>query len=242
VVRRTIQSDPVYAAMIRRVDENIGRLMAALDGLGKRDDTLVIFTSDNGGLATSEGSPTCNAPLSEGKGWMYEGGTREPLLVCWPGRIPGGSLCPTPVTSTDFFPTLLDAAGMDLLPEKHCDGVSILPLLRGDPGPERSPIFWHFPHYANQGGTPGASVRDGDWKLIRFFEDGHEELYHLKEDEGETRNRAAEEPAERAKLSEKLTAWQEEVEAAIPESNPDYVPWEGRGLCGHFPRTGGAMS
>ncbi len=140
-----------------------------LDSLGKKDDTMVLFTSDNGGLATAEGSPTCNAPLSEGKGWMYEGGTREPLLARWPGRIPKKSICSTAVTSTDFFPTLLDAAGIDLLPEKHCDGMSILPLLKGAPELNRGAIFWHYPHYANQGGTPGAGIRDGDWKLIRFF-------------------------------------------------------------------------
>jgi arylsulfatase A-like enzyme len=208
--------------------------MESLERLGKGDDTLVIFTSDNGGLATSEGSPTSNAPLSEGKGWMYEGGTREPLLARWPGRIPGGSLCSLPVTSTDFFPTFLEAAGLDPLPKKHCDGVSILPLLQGEPELDRGPIFWHFPHYANQGGTPGASIRDGDWKLIRFFEDGHEELYHLREDQGETRDYAADESAKRVRLSEALSAWQEEVEAAIPETNPGYAPWQGREPCGHF--------
>ena len=110
VKRRLIQSDPVYAAMIESLDENLGRLFNLLDALGETDNTVVFFTSDNGGLATSERSPTCNAPLAEGKGWMYEGGTREPLLVRWPGQVAAGSTCPVPVTSPDFYPTILELA------------------------------------------------------------------------------------------------------------------------------------
>lgn len=221
--RRVVQSDSVYAAMIETLDTNIGRLLGALERVGAADDTVVIFTSDNGGLATSEGSPTCNAPLAEGKGWMYEGGTREPLVVRWPAVTPAGAVCHAPLTSPDFYPTLLEAAGLDLRPEQHADGVSFLPCLRGDASEARPPIFWHYPHYGNQGGTPGSSVRIGDWKLIEFFEDGRLELYNLAEDIGEDHDLAAERPLVAAEMHEQLVRWRESVEARIPHVNPDFV-------------------
>lgn len=202
--------------MIESVDENIGRLLARLDETGIADDTVVIFTSDNGGLATAEGSPTCNAPLSEGKGWMYEGGTREPLLIRCPGMTAPGSRCGVPVTSPDFYPTLLELAGVPPRPEQHVDGVSLVPLLRGGTELPREAIFWHYPHYGNQGGTPGGSVRSGDWKLIEFFEDGRLELYNLRCDPGEKENRAAAEPEIAARLLELLRNWRREVEALLP--------------------------
>jgi arylsulfatase A-like enzyme len=223
--RRVVQSDPVYAAMVESMDENIGRLLKVLEESGQAENTLVIFFSDNGGLATSEGSPTCNAPLSEGKGWMYEGGTREPLIVRWPGVAGPGTWCDTPVTSPDLYPTLLEAAGLPLMPEQHVDGVSLVPLLSGAGQFEREAIYWHYPHYGNQGGTPGSSVRAGDWKLIEFFEDGRLELYNLREDVGEAHNLAAERPELTARLAGMLAAWRESVEAKIPQPNPDYVPW-----------------
>ena len=222
IKRRLVQSDPVYAAMIESLDENIGRLLAAVEDAGQADNTVVIFTSDNGGLATAEGSPTCNAPLAEGKGWMYEGGTREPLLVKWPGVVPAGSQCRTPVTSPDFYPTLLEMAGLDPLPQQHCDGSSFAPLLRGE-GLEREAIFWHYPHYGNQGGTPGSSVRWGDYKLIEFFEDGRVELYNLRDDIGEARDLAAAEPQVRDRLKARLAQWRDQVEAKIPQPNPDFT-------------------
>jgi arylsulfatase A-like enzyme len=225
IVRRLIQSNPTYAAMVYNLDENIGRLLEAIGRAGKAENTVVIFTSDNGGLATAEGSPTSNAPLSEGKGWMYEGGTREPLIVRWPGVVEAGSQCSVPVTSTDFYPTMLQAAGLDLIPEQHCDGVSLLPLLKGADSLERDAIFWHYPHYGNQGGTPGSSVRTGDHKLIEFFEDGHIELYNLREDIGEERDLADSEPQVAQQLQDMLVRWREKVQAKIPEPNPNYVPW-----------------
>ena len=217
VQRRLLQSDPVYAAMMENLDTNIGRLLEAVD-----DNTIVIFTSDNGGLSTAEGSPTCNKPLAEGKGWMYEGGTREPLIVRWPGVIRPGSACAAPVTSPDFYPTLLEAAGLPLRPQQHVDGVSFLPALRGAPDFDRGPLFWHYPHYGKQGGTPGSSIREGDWKLIEFFEDGRLELYNLREDIGEERNLAAANPAVVKTLHGKLLAWRRSVEAKIPRRNPDW--------------------
>jgi arylsulfatase A-like enzyme len=225
IVRRLIQSDPAYAAMVYSLDENVGRLLKAIDDAGQADDTVVVFTSDNGGLATAEGSPTCNAPLSEGKGWMYEGGTREPLIVRWPGVVKPGSECRVPVTSPDFYPTMLEIAGLDLIPEQHCDGVSLLPLLRGAGELDRDAVFWHYPHYGNQGGTPGSAVRAGDYKLIEFFESGHVELYNLREDVGEEHDLAEAEPELSGELRRVLADWRESVEARIPEPNPDYQPW-----------------
>jgi arylsulfatase A-like enzyme len=225
IIRRLLQSDPAYAGMVENLDENIGRVLKAVDEAGLTENTVVIFTSDNGGLATAEGSPTCNAPLSEGKGWMYEGGTREPLIIKWPSGIEAGSLCNFPVTSPDFYPTILEMAGLELIPEQHCDGVSFLPLLKGTGTLDREAIFWHYPHYGNQGGTPGSSVRCGDYKLIEFFEDGRLELYNLREDVSEKHNIAKDKPDITQKLKEMLVDWREKVEAKIPEPNPDYKPW-----------------
>lgn len=222
VTRRLVQSDPAYAGMVQNLDENTGRLLDAVERAGLADNTVVLFTSDNGGLATAEGSPTCNAPLAEGKGWMYEGGTREPLLVKWPGVTQPGSVCDVPVTSTDFYPTLLEMAGLDPMPEQHVDGVSMARLLRGGGTLEREAIFWHYPHYGNQGGTPGSSVRCGDYKLIEFFEDGRTELYNLRRDVSEEHNLAEAEPDVTKRLKAMLAEWREQVEARIPGRNPDY--------------------
>ncbi|MFP4056506.1 MAG: sulfatase [Candidatus Brocadiia bacterium] len=233
VTRRLFQSDPGYAAMVQSLDENIGRLLAALEAQGLADNTVVFFTSDNGGVSTSEGSPTTNAPLAEGKGWMYEGGTREPLLVRWPGVTRPDSLCSVPVTSTDFYPTILEMAGLEPIPEQHCDGASIVPLLRGEPRLEREAIYWHYPHYSNQGGTPGCSIRTGDWKLIEFFEDRHVELYNLRQDVAEDHDLAAEEPERTRELQARLHEWLQRAGARIPEPNPDYVPTQGRSGSSH---------
>ena len=207
--------------MVENLDENIGRLLASLERVGKRDDTLVVFTSDNGGLATAEGAPTCNAPLAEGKGWMYDGGVREPLIMSWSNFIEGGRRTDKVVTSPDFYPTLLEAAGLPLRPEQHSDGLSFLPLLRGETF-ERGPIFWHYPHYSNQGGTPGAAVREGDYKLLYFFEDDHLELYNLREDIGETQNLINDQPSVARKLIRELQNWQRKLDLEKPRPNPNW--------------------
>lgn len=217
ILRRLVQSDPVYAGMIENLDENIGRVLNTLDQQGIAEDTMVIFTSDNGGLATAEGSPTSNAPLSEGKGWMYEGGTREPWILRWPGQVTPGSTCLSPITSPDLYPTLLEAAGLPLNPSQHCDGTSLLPLLRQEGGLNRPAIFWHYPHYGNQGGTPGSAVRLGSYKLIEFFEDRHLELYNLDQDVSEKVNLAQEEPQRAKEMHQVLTEWREKVGAKIPQ-------------------------
>ncbi|MCC6731181.1 MAG: sulfatase [Chthonomonadales bacterium] len=224
VTRRIVQSDPAYAAMVHNLDRNVGRLLDTLEECGLVDDTLVLFTSDNGGLATSEGAPTSNLPLAEGKGWCYEGGTRVPLVVRWPGHASPGEVCDTPVVSTDVYPTLLAAAGLPARPDQHVDGVSLVPLLLGARRLERDAIFWHYPHYGNQGGTPASAVRMGDHKLIEFHEDGRLELYNLSDDPGETRDRAAIEPDRAARMRARLAAWRDSVCARIPAPNPNWQP------------------
>ncbi len=221
---RLVQEHPVYAAMVEAMDLAVGKVMAKLDELALSDNTLVIFTSDNGGLSTSEGWPTSNHPWRAGKGWLYEGGIREPLLVRWPKVVRPGTEIATPVTSPDFFPTLLEAVGLHAQPGQRLDGISFLPLLRGTTRlPERT-LFWHYPHYGNQGGAPGAAIRRGKWKLIEWFEDGKVELFNLADDPGETRNLAAGEPQRVDQLRTELHAWQHEVGAKFPTTNAAYDP------------------
>lgn len=223
--RRIVQANPEYAAMVENLDTNVGRLLDALERTGRADDTIVIVTSDNGGLATAEGSPTCNAPLVEGKGWMYDGGVRVPLLVRWPGVVAAGTVSDEPVTSPDFYPTLLEVARLPARPEQHADGISVLPTLQGRPF-DRGPIFWHYPHYANQGGSPAAAVRHGDWKLVEFFEGERVELYNVRADLSEAHDLAGanEYAGIRERLHRTLTTWLHEVGARRPPANP-YQPF-----------------
>ncbi len=224
VVRvRLIQNHPVYAAMVESLDESVGRVLTKLKELGIESNTVVIFTSDNGGLSTAEGSPTSNAPLRAGKGWLYEGGIREPLIVLWPGVTQPGGVCDAPVTSTDYYPTLLEMAGLPASAQQHMDGVSLVPLLKQGALPGRS-LFWHYPHYSNQGSAPGAAVRAGDYKLIEWFEDMRIELFNLKDDPGETTDLATQLPDKAATLRDELHDWRKTVEAAMPEDNPGYKP------------------
>jgi arylsulfatase A-like enzyme len=229
VKHRLFQSDPTYAAMMENLDANIGRVLAALDDTGQAENTLVIFTSDNGGLATGgfwedERAPTCNLPLQAGKGWMYDGGTREPYIVRWPGRVKPGAVCRTPITSPDLYPTLLEAAGLPLRPAQHTDAVSFTPALLGDTAFDRGPIFWHYPHYGNQGGRPGSSVRHGRWKLIEFLEENRIELYDLENDLSESVDVSAAHPKSVCDLHGTLVAWRKKVGARMPEPNPDWTP------------------
>jgi len=226
ILRRLIQSDPVYAAMIEHLDENIGKIIDALEDKGILDDTIIVFTSDNGGLSTAEGSPTCNSPAIEGKGWLYDGGVRVPLLVRCPEFIACDSQSDAIVSSVDFYPTLLEACNLPFEPDQHEDGKSFFSALQGDTNFNRGPIYWHFPHYANQGGTPGAAVRDGNWKLIEFFEDNSIELYNISQDIGEQTNLAEQRPELTNKLSELLHKWQDEVSAIQPIKNPDFRAWQ----------------
>ncbi len=219
---RLVQNHATYAAMVEQLDTAIGRVLAALDRTGLTGRTIVVFTSDNGGLSTSEGHPTSNSPLRAGKGWPYEGGIREPWIILAPGLTEPGSVCDTPVVSTDFYPTLLALAGLPLFPEQHSDGVSLVPLLKGDRLQRGAPLFWHYPHYGNQGGAPSGAIRDGDWKLIEWYEDGSLEIFNVRDDPGETRNLAVEQPALAKRLHTTLVAWRKSVNAVMPTPNPDF--------------------
>jgi arylsulfatase A-like enzyme len=218
VMRRTQQSDPGYAAMIENLDASVGRLVDALRETGQLEHTMIIFSSDNGGLSTAEGSPTCNLPLAEGKGWMADGGIRVPMIVSQPGVVPAGRTCDIPFTSPDLYPTLLSAAGLAPIPEQHCDGVDQHQVWRGGSA-ERGPIFWHYPHYSNQGSGPGAAVRDGRFKLVRMFETGQRRLFDLVADQGEERDLLDAEPAIADRLTRLLDDWAASIGVLVPQPN-----------------------
>jgi len=220
------QHNATYAAMIESVDQCVGRVCETLDKLGLADRTIVFFMSDNGGVL----NVTSNAPLRAGKGTMYEGGIREPLIVRWPGVVKPGTTCDTVVTSVDFFPTILDIAAervvMDPLHPRLLDGVSLKPLLNRSGTLDREAVYWHYPHYHNT--TPAGAIRAGDFKLIEYFEDNHVELYNLKDDLSETKDLAAAMPEKAEELRKKLAAWRQKVGAQMPTPNPDYDPEKDR--------------
>lgn len=220
---------PVYAGMIASLDDSVGRVVAKLDELKLSQNTLVVFTSDNGGVGgyvaagvrTKEGI-TDNAPLRGGKGMLYEG-VRVPFIFRWPGRIKPGAVCEEPIISVDMFPTLLALSGEPAPKGQPLDGVNILPLLERDvsAGFSRQALYWHFPGYLGSGKniwrtTPAGAIRVGDYKLLEFFEDGRLELYNLREDVGQKRDLAKEKPEQVRQLHDKLLAWRTEVEAPMP--------------------------
>lgn len=223
------QDVPVYAAMVESVDRGVGRILAKLDELGLAENTIVVFTSDNGG----HGNSTSNEPLRGSKGMLYEGGVRVPLAVRWPRKVSPGSQNGTPVISLDFFPTLLEAAGVGSPAGHLLDGQSLMPLLAGTGTLADRALFWHFPAYlqayARQPGpwriTPSGSIREGDWKLIERFENGSLELYNLREDPSETQDLSSRMPAKARQLHDQLVAWRRSVDAPVPtERNPAYQP------------------
>ncbi len=221
------QDNPIYAAMIQTLDDGIGRLMRKLAELRIVDQTVVIFTSDNGGLSVKEGPntpSTSNSPLRAGKGYLYEGGIRVPLLVAWPGVTEPGSVCAVPVSGQDLYPTVREIAGVPPTAGQIVDGESLVPLLKGTGKSRRDALFWHYPHYSNQGGKPGGAIRDGNLKLIEWYEDGRTELYDLARDVGEQRDLAGERPADAVRLRNRLARWRESVAAQMPTPNPDYRP------------------
>ncbi len=223
---RLVQEHAVYAAMVAAMDEAAGRVLEALDRLELDDDTIVVFFSDNGGLSTSEGHPTSNLPLRAGKGWLYEGGIREPCVIRWPGELAPGTVFDPSVQSVDLLPTLAAATGAPLPAGVAMDGLDLLPALRGEEALAPRDLFWHYPHWGNQGGTPGGALRSGPWKWVeRFGRDGIEgELYHLGEDPGETRDRALGEPQRATSMAARLARWRADVDARMPRANPLLVP------------------
>lgn len=220
---RQVQDCPIYAGMIEAMDAAVGDVLASTESLGLAENTVVIFTSDNGGVSSGDAYATSNLPFRGGKGRQWEGGLREPYYIHAPGLTASGSVSATPVTGTDFYPTILELAGLPARPEQHCDGVSLVPLLRGQTIPERS-LFWHYPHYGNQGGEPSSIIRRGDWKLIHYWEDGRDELYELHADPAEQNDVAAEQGALVRELRDALDAWLAETGALIPAPDPRFDP------------------
>ncbi len=217
---RQVQDNPVYAGLVETMDDAVGVVLKALDELGLADNTIVIFTSDNGGVAAGDAFATSNLPLRGGKGYQFEGGIREPYFIKVPG-MGQGRKCNTPVSGTDFYPTILELVGENFRPGEHTDGVSLVPLLKGGKIDER-PLVWHYPHYGNQGGEPSSIIRLGKWKLIHYYEDGHEELYNLKKDLEETTDVADENDEIVTKLSTKLFVMLDEMGARFPDKDPRY--------------------
>jgi arylsulfatase A-like enzyme len=225
------QNNPKYAAMIDSTDQGVGRIMDKLDELGLIEDTIVFFFSDNGGVK----GITSNQPLRGGKGMLYEGGIREPMIVCWPDVVKPGTTCGTPVIGVDLYPTILEMAGVPKPEDKLLDGESIVPLLKMQGDLDRQAIFWHFPAYL-QGKAEGArdpnfrtrpagAVRAGDFKLIEYFEDGVLELYNLADDIAEQNNLVDAMPDKAAELHQLMLSWRKKVNAPVPtELNPEYNP------------------
>lgn len=214
---RNKQDHPTYAAMVESMDMAIGKVLDKIKEEGMEDNTVIFFFSDNGGLSTSEGTPTANTPFRTGKGWLYEGGIREPAIVKWPGQIKPGTVSDALVTSMDFYPTILEMTGQPLRPDLHMDGKSIVPILQGKTNKIHEATYFHYPHRSNQKGRPSSAIREGDYKLIVFLEDNRLELYNIKKDLGEKENLANELPEIREQLLLKLKKWWKEVDASFPK-------------------------
>jgi arylsulfatase A-like enzyme len=233
------QDNVEFAGMVESMDESLGRIVKKLEELGIDDNTIIIFYSDNGGMAAlNVGNPkrivsedkqdlaysTSNLPLRGAKGWLYEGGIREPLIIKWPGKGKQGIECSVPVTSVDMFPTIMNMVGSPESIGEDKEGVDISPLVKGEII-ERGPIFWHFPHYSNHGmQSPGGAIRDGDYKLLEYFENGTVQLFNLKNDIAEQNDLSKIEIEKTKELTEKLHQWRKKVGAKMMEPNPDYDP------------------
>lgn len=249
------QDNPQFAAMVDCMDENFGRVLAKLKELGLEDNTIVVFFSDNGGMSAANfGNParkmtalqldkaysTSNLPLRGGKGWMYEGGIREPLLIYWPNQGEHGITSDVPVISTDFYSTILDMVGIDPKPRgtNGIDGRSIVPILKAEKAGieqlNQQPLFWHFPHYSNHGAqSPGGAVRYGDYKLIEYYENNVVQLFNIKADPGEQHDLVKTEPGKVKELVTILHNWRKNVGAEMPVPNPKYkegIKWPGTGI------------
>lgn len=220
---RVLQKHAVYAAMVEAMDQAVGNVLKQIEDSGLEDNTIVVFTSDNGGLSTSEGSPTSNLPLRGGKGWVYEGGVREPWIVRYPGVTKPGSESSTPICSIDLLPTIASAAGVEI--EHPIDGIDIRPALEGG-SLDRDALYWHYPHYSNQGGIPGGAIRVGKYKLFERYEDGRVHLYDLEADLSESKDLAAEMPERVQQMRKKLHAWYQDVDAKFLQPKEGRQPWK----------------
>ena len=234
------QDNPQFAAMVESVDESLGRVVAKLAALGLEKDTIIIFTSDNGGMSGANfGNPrrvvdpekldaaysTSNLPLRGAKGWLYEGGIRVPLIIKWPGHGRAGSICREPVIGTDYYPTILDMVGLAKMPAQHTDGRSLAGLFGGEATLSRDAIYWHFPHYSNHGmQSPGGAVRSGKYKLLEYFENHSIQLFDLESDLAEQNDLSKTHPEIARQLLTKLHGWQKAVRAEMMEPNPQFNP------------------
>jgi arylsulfatase A-like enzyme len=215
--RRLVQDHPVYAAMIENMDNTIGKILMKLEQLGLDENTLVIFTSDNGGLSTAEGSPTSNTPLRAGKGWLYEGGIRVPLIMRWKGRIPEKQLIDIPAITNDIYPTVATLINNNYKTEKEIDGTDLLQLMATKKS-DRS-LFWHYPHYSNQGGRPASAIRKGHLKMIYDYETASIELYDLSKDLSEQVNRVSNMPKQTEEMKAQLFKWLTATKSLLPQKN-----------------------
>ncbi len=214
------QKSPIYGGMVENLDWNVGRILQTLEDLGIVENTVVIFASDNGGSQKA----TNNAPLREGKGFVYEGGIRVPLIIRWPGVVEEGTICRTPVISEDFYPTLIDMAGPGTASNEVTDGSSLIPLLRQSDGfPDRN-LHWYYPHYAPPAKMPGASIRSGNHKLIHHYDPEETELYDLSQDLSEENDLSQEMPELADNLKRELYEWLRSVDAKMHTLNPKYIP------------------
>lgn len=218
---RQVQDNPVYAGLVESMDDAVGIVLNTLKTHNLDENTIVVFTSDNGGVASGDAFSTANLPYRGGKGYQWEGGIREPYFIKVPWLNKKGIEIEYPVTGTDFYPTILDLANLDILPEQHMDGVSLKPLIEGGTLGVR-PLFWHYPHYGNQGGDPSSIIREGKWKLIHYWEDDSNELYNLHLDPSEQSNIAAQNSEKTKELYHKLESWLKEVNANMPEVDTEY--------------------
>jgi len=212
--------------MIEAMDDAIGMVLDTLEAQGLAENTVVCFTSDNGGVSSGDAYSSSMLPLRGGKGRQWEGGIREPFYIAWPGRIPAGTACDVPVSGIDFYPTFLELSGVPVPAGQHIDGRSMAALLRGedDPGLAGRDLFWHYPHYGNQGGEPSSIILRHPWKLIHYYEDGRDELYHLDDDPGEQDDLSASQGERVTALRACLDQWLHETGARFPEPDPEYDP------------------
>ena len=218
---RQVQDNPIYAGMMETLDDSVGIVMEKLRETGLDENTVVIFTSDNGGVSSGDAYSTSLLPLRGGKGRQWEGGIREPYYVRVPGLTPPGSVTEVPAIGMDFFPTILELAGLPQLPEQHVDGVSLVPVLEGGSIDQRD-LFWHYPHYGNQGGEPSSIIRSQVWKLIFYHEDQRIELYNLADDIGEKRDLSSKFADRAAEMKSRLDAWLAETGAVMPQADPRF--------------------
>jgi arylsulfatase A-like enzyme len=218
---RQVQDCPIYGGMVETMDAAVGIVLRKLDELGLSDNTIVCFTSDNGGVSSGDAYSTSNTPLRGGKGRQWEGGIREPYYINAPGVTKAGSASAVPVNGIDWYPTLLELTGIPVPKKQDVDGVSIVPLLKGGAIADR-PLYWHYPHYGNQGGEPSSIITQDDWKLIYYHEDGRDELYHLTKDPAEKHDLARREPSKAKALRAKLDAWLKSTDAKLPAKDATF--------------------